>query len=234
MIEKDEPRDLLKTYFQQQGETFGKELWSSRSLELIENIETNDTELEIMNENDTNILEEFSSEISGCMKCVLGETRTNFVFGVGNKNADILFIGEAPGEKEDLLGEPFVGRAGKLLDKMLASIDLGREKAYIANILKCRPPKNRDPLPAEIELCEPYLVRQIELIAPKLIVALGRIAAKTLLRLDEPLGSMRSRKHNYHGIDVMVTYHPAALLRNPKLKHPAWEDLQEIRDNYLK
>ena len=151
---------------------------------------------------------------------------------MGNPNADIVFVGEAPGEKEDLIGEPFVGRAGKLLDKILAAINLSREDIYICNVIKCRPPKNRDPLPREVELCEPYLKTQLSLIKPKLIVALGRIAACTILRTKEPLKNLRNKTFKYEGIDLVVTYHPAALLRNPNFKIPTMEDFQMIRDKY--
>jgi DNA polymerase len=166
-----------------------------------------------------------------CQKCQLGNSRKNFVFGVGDKNADLLLVGEAPGEKEDLEGAPFVGRAGKLLDKILAAISLSRDKGvYICNVLKCRPPDNRDPLPSEVEKCEPYLKEQINLIKPKLIVALGRVAAKTLLNNDLALKDMRSIKHDYYGTPLVVTYHPAALLRNQNLKPAAWEDFKWIRN----
>ena len=178
-------------------------------------------------------LESFNASICQCQKCPLGDTRTNFVFGTGNPKADIVFVGEAPGEKEDLEGEPFVGRAGKLLDKMLAAIDLSRIDVYICNVLKCRPPKNRDPLPGEVDLCEPYLKTQLSIINPKLIVALGRISACTILRTKEPLKNLRNRRFKYEGIDLLVTYHPAALLRNPNFKIPTWEDFQLIRDKYL-
>ena len=178
-------------------------------------------------------LELFNSSICKCQKCPLGSTRTNFVFGVGNPDADIVFVGEAPGEKEDLEGKPFVGRAGKLLNKILAAIKLSRDDVYICNVLKCRPPKNRDPLPSEVDLCEPYLKTQLSIIKPKLIVALGRIAAGTILRTKEPLKNLRKQIFKYEGIDLLVTYHPAALLRNPNFKIPAWEDFQLIRDKYL-
>lgn len=177
-------------------------------------------------------LEQFNGAIEKCMNCPLGESRTNFVFGAGNPNADIMFVGEAPGEKEDLEGLPFVGRSGKLLTDILKAIDLTREDVYIANILKCRPPNNRDPNKAEIEECEPYLLKQIELIKPKLLVALGRIAATTLLRSKDSLTAMRGQVFDYHGTDMVVTYHPAALLRNPNWKRPAWEDFKKIRQMY--
>ena len=178
-------------------------------------------------------LDLFNQSICNCQKCPLSQTRQNFVFGVGNPKADIVFIGEAPGEQEDLQGVPFVGRAGKLLDKILTAIELTRNDVYICNVLKCRPPKNRDPLPSEVNLCEPYLKTQLSLINPKLIVALGRIAACTILRTKEPLKNLRNQIFKYEGIDLLVTYHPAALLRNPNFKIPAWEDFQLIRDKYL-
>lgn len=182
---------------------------------------------------DAKTLNEFNDAINGCLNCPLGATRTKFVFGSGNPNADVMFVGEAPGEKEDLEGLPFVGRSGRLLTDILKAIDLSREDVYIANILKCRPPDNRDPNKAEIEECEPYLLKQIELIKPKLLVALGRISATTLLRSKESLTAMRGQVFDYHGTDMVVTYHPAALLRNPNWKRPAWEDFKKIREIYL-
>tara|TARA_B100000315_G_scaffold54056_1_gene48350 strand:- start:109 stop:705 length:597 start_codon:yes stop_codon:yes gene_type:complete len=179
----------------------------------------------------SNQLNEFGTSISTCKKCNLGQHRNKFVFGVGDSHADLMLVGEAPGREEDLKGEPFVGRAGKLLDKILSSIKMDRHKnVYICNVLKCRPPQNRDPLPDEVEECEPYLLHQINLIKPKLIVALGRISGTTLLRVDDTLKSMRGRLHDYHGTPLLVTYHPAALLRNSNLKKYAWEDFQFIRD----
>ena len=179
----------------------------------------------------SNQLNEFGTSISTCKKCNLGQHRNKFVFGVGDSHADLMLVGEAPGREEDLKGEPFVGRAGKLLDKILSSIKMDRHKnVYICNVLKCRPPQNRDPLPDEVEECEPYLLHQINLIKPKLIVALGRISGTTLLRMDDTLKSMRGRLHDYHGTPLLVTYHPAALLRNSNLKKYTWEDFQFIRD----
>lgn len=174
-------------------------------------------------------LTQFNAQIESCQKCPLGKTRTKFVFGVGNPSADLMFVGEAPGRDEDLQGIPFVGRAGQLLTQMLKSIGLEREEVYIANVLKCRPPNNRDPLPEEIEQCEPYLLKQIELIAPKLIVTLGRFASASLLRRKDALGQLREEVHTYNQLPLVVTYHPAALLRNPSLKRNAWEDLKKIR-----
>tara|TARA_Y100000590_G_scaffold432407_1_gene548411 strand:+ start:2864 stop:3517 length:654 start_codon:yes stop_codon:yes gene_type:complete len=178
-------------------------------------------------------LDSYLKSISNCMECSLGKTRKNIVLGYGNPKADIVFVGEAPGKEEDLQGLPFVGRSGKLLDKMLAAINLSREEIYILNVLKCRPPNNRDPLPSEIEKCEPYLKKQLEIINPKLIVALGRISAMTLLRTKDSLGDMRKKIFQYEGIDFLATYHPAALLRNPNFKKFAWEDFKKIRDNYI-
>ncbi|UCH11684.1 MAG: uracil-DNA glycosylase [Fidelibacterota bacterium] len=177
-------------------------------------------------------LAEYEEEICHCQKCPLGATRTKFVFGVGSPAADLVFVGEAPGFEEDRQGEPFVGRAGKLLDKILAAIELTRQDVYICNILKCRPPDNRDPLAAEVEQCLPHLKEQFRIIQPKLIVALGRVAAKTLLGVEDSLKHMRQQVYTYEGVEMRVTYHTAALLRNPRLKAPAWEDFQTIRDRY--
>ncbi|MCH9031394.1 MAG: uracil-DNA glycosylase [candidate division Zixibacteria bacterium] len=179
-----------------------------------------------------NSLEDHRKEICECQNCPLGATRTNFVYGVGNPNADLMFIGEAPGKNEDEQGEPFVGRAGKLLDKILAAIDFKREDVFIANILKCRPPANRDPLPAEMEECFPYLREQIALVKPLIICALGRIAAQGLLDTKTPVGKLRGQWHSYQGVPLRVTYHPAALLRNPAFKAGCWEDVQIIRAEY--
>jgi uracil-DNA glycosylase family 4 len=164
--------------------------------------------------------------VSGCTKCGLHKTRTQTVFGVGDENADWMLIGEAPGAEEDRLGDPFVGQAGKLLDNMLAAIGLSRQKnVYIANVLKCRPPGNRNPAPEEVEKCTPHLLKQIELIKPKLILAMGRFAAQTLLDSDASIASLRGRVHRYAGVPLIVTYHPAYLLRTLEDKAKAWEDL---------
>lgn len=177
-------------------------------------------------------LDDLYERIHTCTLCSLGHTRNKFVFGVGNPKAEILFIGEAPGRDEDRLGEPFVGRAGKLLDKMLTAIDLTRDQVYIANILKCRPPDNRDPLPEESSACLPHLAEQIRLLAPKFICALGRVAAQILLDTKVPLGKMRGRFYELGASRLLATYHPAALLRNPNFKRGAWEDLQMLRRAY--
>ena len=177
-------------------------------------------------------LADLDKTICTCQKCGLGSTRTSFVFGVGNPQADLVLVGEAPGAEEDLQGEPFVGRAGQLLNKILEAINFKREEVYICNILKCRPPNNRDPLPEEVSQCEPYLWKQLEIIKPKIILCLGRIAAQVLLKTNDSLTAMRGTIHDYRGIKLMVTYHPAALLRNPHWKRPAWEDVQKLRREY--
>ncbi|HWP81372.1 MAG TPA: uracil-DNA glycosylase [Bacteroidota bacterium] len=177
-------------------------------------------------------LDQLNSMICNCTKCSLGFTRKNFVFGVGNPKAEVVMVGEAPGADEDEQGEPFVGRAGQLLNKILEAIHFKREEVYICNILKCRPPNNRDPLPDEIEKCEPHLWKQLEIIRPKMILCLGRIAAQALLKTNASLSTLRGKVHNYRGIKLMVTYHPAALLRNPNWKRPAWEDVQLFRKHY--
>ena len=183
---------------------------------------------------DATSLDELNKMICNCQKCDLWKTRTNFVFGVGNPNADLVCVGEAPGAEEDKQGKPFVGRAGQLLTKILEAINFQREDVYICNILKSRPPDNRNPLPYEIKQCEPYLIKQLELIKPKFILALGTFASQTLLKSKEPLGKLRGRFHSYNGIPMMVTYHPAALLRNPHWKKPTWEDVQLLRAEYDK
>ena len=167
--------------------------------------------------------------VCDCMKCPLGGTRTKFVFGTGNPSATLMLIGEAPGADEDAQGEPFVGRAGQLLNKILEAINFKRGDVYICNILKCRPPGNRKPQAEEVDLCLPYLRKQIALVKPKLILALGLTAAENLLGTTESLGHLRGRVMRYEGIPLMVTYHPAALLRNPNWKRPTWEDVQAVR-----
>jgi uracil-DNA glycosylase family 4 len=178
-------------------------------------------------------LSELSAKIQGCEKCgMLSKGRKNIVFGSGNPNAEIVVVGEAPGADEDEQGLPFVGRAGRLLTDILAAINLSRDEVYICNILKCRPPENRNPQPEEISNCEPYLSKQLELIKPKLILALGTFAAQTLLGTREPLGKLRGKFHLYKNTKLLVTYHPAALLRNPNWKRPTWEDVKMLREEY--
>jgi len=172
--------------------------------------------------------ESLRKQVAACTKCELHKGRTQTVFGVGNINADWMIIGEAPGRDEDMQGEPFVGRAGKLLNAMLRAIGLQREQVYIANILKCRPPDNRDPRPEEVVCCEGYLKQQIAMIKPKIILAVGRIAAQNLLKVETPIGQMRGNRYEYPegNIPVVVTYHPAYLLRSPREKRKSWQDLQ--------
>jgi len=171
---------------------------------------------------------------AGCTRCRLAEGRTKVVFGAGNPNAELMFVGEGPGADEDRQGLPFVGAAGELLNKIIQAIERTREEVYIANVVKCRPPGNRDPQPDEVATCRGYLDKQIALVRPRILVALGRVAALTLLGNevgnDAPIGRMRGQWFQVQGIPTMVTYHPAALLRNPALKRPTWEDMQQVRD----
>ena len=167
-------------------------------------------------------------ELGDCTRCPLHRTRRNLVFGEGSPGAKLVFVGEAPGEEEDKQGRPFVGRAGQLLTKIISAMGLAREDVYICNILKCRPPGNRNPKEDEIATCEPFLVKQLEAIRPEIICALGTFAAKTLLRTEAPISSIRGKFHDYHGRKLMPTYHPAYLLRNPEAKKPVWEDVQKI------
>ncbi len=173
-------------------------------------------------------LNNFREKVSVCRLCPLSKTRTTVVFGEGDPKADLMFIGEAPGYDEDQKGRPFVGRAGQLLTKIIESIGFKRENVYIANILKCRPPGNRNPLPSEIAKCSPYLLKQIELIKPKVICALGKFAAQTLLNTETPISKLRGSFHDYRGIKLMPTYHPAYLLRNPAGKREVWLDMKKI------
>jgi len=174
-------------------------------------------------------IEEIARVVAECRRCPLYATATNPVPGDGNPDADFMCVGEAPGANEDEQGKPFVGQAGQLLTKILAAIDLKREDVFIANVLKHRPPGNRNPLPDEVIACSPYLVRQIELIRPKVILALGTFAAQTLLETKLTIGKLRGQVHRYYGVPLIVTYHPAALLRNPAWKRPTWEDVQLAR-----
>ena len=177
--------------------------------------------------------DELKKACAECEGCELCKTRTNCVFGVGNKNADILFVGEAPGEQEDLSGTPFVGRAGQLLDKFLYAIDINREDVYIANILKCRPPKNRDPLPAEEDACIGYLREQVALIKPKVIVCLGRIAAMRLIKPDFKITQEHGQWFKKGGYLMTAVYHPAAVLRDPRKKEDMLEDMKKIKEKIL-
>lgn len=200
-----------------------------------DNVAPNFCDDEIQNDisinSSTNALDGIITKISNCNRCQLHKTRTNTVPGMGVNNPVVLVIGEGPGADEDASGLPFVGKAGQLLDKMLAAISLSRtSNCYIANIVKCRPPANRDPLPEECEACSSYLVAQITTLKPKMILALGRVAIQNLLQTTDGIGKLRGYFHDYKGIPLLATYHPSALLRNPDLKRPAWEDLKIFRD----
>jgi len=168
------------------------------------------------------------NEIGDCTRCRLHEQRTNIVFGVGNVNADIMFVGEGPGADEDAQGEPFVGRAGQLLNNMIQAMGLKREEVYIANVVKCRPPGNRTPERDECDTCSPFLMKQIEVIRPKMIVALGAVAAKNLLLMNDTMNNLRGRIYDFRDTQLVVTYHPAYLLRDPRQKGEAWKDLQMV------
>ena len=174
-------------------------------------------------------LQAIRQELGDCVRCPLHEQgRAQIVFGVGSPHAQLMFIGEAPGADEDRLGEPFVGRAGQLLNNMITAMGLKREEVYIANVIKCRPPGNRTPQPEECAVCSLFLLRQIEVISPEVIVALGAVAAKTLLAINQSLGSLRGNWYEFHGVPLAVTFHPAYLLRNPPAKKDAWQDLQMV------
>ena len=173
-------------------------------------------------------LEALQRAVLSCRRCPLAETRDKVVFGEGDRRARLMFIGEAPGGDEDRQGRPFVGRAGQLLTRIIESIGLERKDVFIGNILKCRPPGNRNPMPGEIAACTPYLLKQIELIRPEVICALGKFAAQTLLNSERPISRLRGTFYDYHGIKLMPTYHPAYLLRNPGGKKEVWEDMQKI------
>ena len=175
-------------------------------------------------------LEQIRAEIGECTRCRLCEGRTKIVFGVGNPKAELMFIGEGPGRDEDIQGEPFVGRAGVLLNKIIEAMGMKRSDIYIANIVKCRPPENRAPLPDEVAMCIPFLQQQIETIKPKVIVCLGAVAYKNLLQTEEGISRVRGEWLEYKNIKVMPTYHPAYLLRNPEAKKPVWEDMKKVRD----
>ena len=175
---------------------------------------------------DEHDLEAVRTELGDCRRCPLGDRRQHLVFGEGNPSAELVFVGEAPGADEDAQGRPFVGRAGQLLTKIIAAMGLKREEVYICNILKCRPPGNRNPLPDEIAACEPFLIRQLGVIRPRVICAMGSIAAHSLLKSESPISVLRGRFHSYQGIPLMPTYHPAYLLRNPGAKKQVWEDVQ--------
>lgn len=182
-----------------------------------------------MPENRESALRAIREEIGDCTRCPLHKQgRKQIVFGVGNPDADIMFVGEAPGADEDEQGEPFVGRAGQLLNNMIKAMGIQREDVYIANVIKCRPPANRTPEPAECEVCSPFLLKQIDVIQPKVIVALGAVASRSLLGLNQPMNQLRGQWHDFRGYPLAVTYHPAYLLRDPRQKAAAWQDLQMV------
>ena len=218
--------EQVQTYLKQQSGLFGREL-------LLKDSESSKDSFNSYSEDkdsDSKISQLYKS-ISIHKKECLGGSSNQFVFGVGDSNADLMLIGEAPGAKEDIKGEPFVGRSGKLLNRILAAINMNRnDGVFITNVLKSRPPNNRDPLASEIKEWEPYLISEIKIIKPKLIVALGKVSGNTLLKKNTSLKEMRESIHDYLGIPLKVTYHPAALLRNPNLKKDAWQDFQWIRD----
>lgn len=176
----------------------------------------------------TSAMAQVREELGDCQRCPLSEGRTQIVFGTGDENAELMFVGEAPGAEEDRQGEPFVGESGKLLDKMIVAMGWSRESVYIANVLKCRPPENRDPRASEVEACEGFLAKQIQVVQPKVIVTLGKPAAHLLLRCSASMGALRGNWQEYSGIPVMPTYHPAYLLREPSKKREVWADLQLV------
>jgi uracil-DNA glycosylase len=213
-------------------EAMGIDVWIPRasvqveqSLSFDEEAVVDNVEPEVANSIQTSWTD-LQAQVAGCTKCALCETRTQTVFGTGSKTADWMIIGEAPGQNEDEQGKPFVGKAGLLLTEMLRAVGLDRDEVFITNILKCRPPGNRDPKPDEAESCSDYLRRQRELIKPKIILAVGRISAQTLLKTDAPIGKLRGKVHNLDGTPLIVVYHPAYLLRSLLEKRKAWQDLQ--------
>lgn len=218
----DDFLNQAESFLLQHAELYGREIY----------FDANEPVKETTEDNQTQTLAQFHQAIKDCQKCRLAQGRRNFVFGVGNPHAKLMCIGEAPGFEEDKRGEPFVGDAGQLLNRMLAAIGFEREEVYIANIIKCRPPNNRDPQPDEIAECLPYLKQQIAMLNPKLILALGRIAAQSLLGNTESLSRLRKQVHRIGDIQMVATYHPAALLRNQGWKREAWEDMKMLRRLY--
>lgn len=214
--------DQIRSYFRQMNSLYGSELLLENRASLKKMADTPAS------------LDVYYQTIKNCHACSLARNRANLVFGTGQKKAKLMLIGEAPGEEEDKRGEPFVGKAGQLLDRILAAIQFDRQEVYITNILKCRPPENRDPGPDEILTCKPHLEKQIALINPSIILVLGRVAAHNLLGLSDPMTKMRGQTYLYRDIPVIVTYHPAALLRNPEWKRPTWSDVQRVRLLYDK
>jgi uracil-DNA glycosylase family 4 len=225
-MDAKEAIELLKKHIELEG-MFGvtdikKEETSSNAPEKTETIEKT-------NKNGLSLLKTFEQEIANCEKCSLHKSRTNIVFGEGSDNADLVFVGEAPGEDEDIMGKPFVGEAGQLLTKIIEQgMKLKRSDVYICNILKCRPPEKRMALPEETQICEQYLLKQLKIIKPKVICTLGKFAAQTLLKSEVSISELRGKFYDYHGIPLMPTFHPAYLLHNPSQKKIVWEDIQKI------
>jgi DNA polymerase len=212
------PEELRRYYL----DTMGIQVWDDMAADAAATIQGN---VVVRPSVETGMWEVLQQSVEACTLCELHKSRTQTVFGVGDQQADLLVIGEAPGRDEDEQGEPFVGRAGQLLTAMLLAIGLKRDEVYIANILKCRPPNNRDPEASEIDNCSTYLRQQIEFIQPKAIFAVGRIAAQALLNSTETIGAMRGRQHSYEGVPLVASYHPAYLLRKPSEKRKSWQDL---------
>jgi uracil-DNA glycosylase family 4 len=175
-------------------------------------------------------LDELREEIGDCHRCPLSKGRKKLVFGAGNPEAELVFVGEAPGRDEDIQGEPFVGRAGQLLSRIIGAMGLSRDQVYICNVIKCRPPGNRDPLPEEIAKCEPFLLKQLEILNPRIVCALGSFSVRTLLKTEGRISQLRGRLHSYNGIPLIPTYHPSYLLRNPQAKREVWEDIQKVME----
>ena len=207
-----------------------KETSLSESNEIMD-AESDDLHVDSQDNVESMDLVQLRNKVAACQACRLSDSRTNTVFGAGSEKADLMFIGEGPGAEEDLQGLPFVGRAGKLLSSMIFALGLEREDVFISNVVKCRPPNNRDPQPQEAKACSQYLKRQIELISPKIIVALGRVSAQLLLDTELPLARLRGTVHKYHDtdVDLIVTYHPAYLLRKPTEKAKSWDDLWQVK-----
>lgn len=229
-------RELLLEYLQQRVELGDTELYldTMTASEFIRRMNAPESARETSSAAPSaspraNSLQVIRDNAAGCMACSLHETRTKSVFGRGNSLAELMVIGEAPGEEEDRTGEPFVGRAGKLLDVLLQAVGFPRDSVYICNVLKCRPPGNRNPLPNEVELCSGFLRSQIDAIAPKVLLAVGKFAAQTLVQSEESIGRLRGHVHQYNGVPVVVTYHPAYLLRSPNQTRTAWHDFQLLR-----
>ncbi|MBN2857543.1 MAG: uracil-DNA glycosylase [Candidatus Delongbacteria bacterium] len=224
-------RENLKRYLGFRSSVYSRDLpFDTEKLSFRHKLNLKTEETVIEEEDKILTFDQLKDAVENCKNCDLHLTRKNAVFGKGSDKKKLVIIGEAPGKDEDESGEPFVGRAGQLLTKMLSAIDIDRDDVFICNVLKCRPPENRDPKPDEIAKCSYYLDRQLEFLKPDYILALGRIAALRLLKIQSPMKELRESVHKYNNIPVLVTYHPSALLRNPNWKYPAWEDLKKLKD----